>query len=182
MTTKEVRVKAGNMLSIFSGVNIVHPYRFQPYVTLTVPYQEYKAFVELMVQLGFKCLVFSPEYYKDAIDNNRDETLRRYYLNDLSKAVMNELCLAGYEKEGTCIWHEFEDYIGPTLSLESIKSELSDMPSDCFEKAMQTLLVDSKGLDVRRLSSHNQTLWYYALYLKCAAYAGSSTIKNIDRE
>lgn len=183
MTTKEIRVESNNMLSVFSGVDIIHPYRFQPYLALTVPYSEYRKFVKLMVSLNCKCLAFSSDTYNKAMEQDNDELLRRYYLNDLSNAIYNELFLTHGEREATCIWHEFEDIETDTFEFGNVKEVLESIPEDVVKKAFAAL-VENQKLDVpiTNLSVHNQTVLYYAWFLKCCVYYGTNYAKNITRE
>lgn len=174
-----ISVMNTNMLSIFSGVDIEHPYRFQPYIRFVVKLEEYKKFIKSMVDLSISWLKFGIDSYAKALLSESDTLLIRLFMFDISKAIVNELLLSiANNVDGTIICHSFKDNDGKDygddtkhIRFEEVSNELLSFPVDEIKKAVTSLKDDMFGyIDTASLSEHNLLLFRYALLLRTMCY------------
>lgn len=168
----KVSVSSTNMISIFAGKDVVHPYRFQQNVRFEIPFTEYVSFVKQMVDLDVQgVLHFKLERYVDSLKHNKLDILRKYYLIDLSIAIQNEIALSNaYGYQATKITHNFDDLNIADKTIEDMIVILSTFEKDVTMQVREYLQSSSpRKFEYRQLSHHNKVLYMYAIYLWATA-------------
>lgn len=168
----KVSVLDSNMISIFAGKDIVHPYRFQNTVRFEVPFTEYTSFVEFLVKAEVQgILYFQLKVYRDCLDKRNIDLLRKYYLIDLSVAVNNEVALSNaFGYQATQITHKFDDMNIADCTYTDIITRLGEMPRDIVLDVRRNLAGCSpRKMNMQELSTHNKMCYCYAVYLWSSA-------------
>ena len=170
----KVYVESSKMLSIFSGANLVLPYRFQPNVMLSVDFDEYKKFISIMLRTQLHCLSFDNNLYERALYGNKNIYLTKVFYFDLSKAVTSELVLAiANKKEATIICNTFVKEHSRNVVLENVKQELKYVNKNYFQKGVESVKKDLKNyVGSCYMSNHNALIFYYAILLRTFSYLG----------
>lgn len=167
-----VFVESSKMLSIFSSVDLILPYRFQPNVMLSIDFNEYKKFIGIMLSAHIHCLSFDNSLYEKALYGNKNVYLTKVFYFDLSKAVANELVLAIANKsDATIICNTFSREDVRSIRLENIKQELQYVKKDCFQKSVESVKRDLNNyIGNCFISNHNALIFYYAILLRTFSY------------
>ena len=133
-------LSSDKMLSVFSSLNVMQPWRFQGEVEFYVPFEEYKAFIAEIFKYEHKWLRLARETYLNALQSNDELKLLKLYYNDLAWALIYEIRLAAhYGKDVTMLLPFFENP-QETSSIEVlIPKLLTDIERD---NALQRLKKD----------------------------------------
>lgn len=178
-----VVASSDNMLSLFVGADIIHPFRFEPYLQIVIPFDEYIEFVERMVQQNLDILSFPIQRYRTLLETRDTQKLRKYYLYDMSAAVANEVVLGNaYRREGTVITHLLTG-VDDEISIYDVPDVLNKIDKEYREKAESFLRRSiTRKLDDTELTGHNNLLWQYAIYLRTLAIAPTTKLYNLKSE
>lgn len=169
MDIQNVVVDNKHLLSIFAGSDYNQPYRFQPYVKIVVPFEEYRIFVRDVLSSSLRG-IFNADMYQRALDYMDDTKLVKLYYRDLSEAIIDELKWAcRRNKEATQIQHQFVDGIGITTdtfeqACDFLTAEVVKIAGDDLSKSISPYLSS--------FSSHNRRLFSYAVVLRSMCYMG----------
>ena len=183
MIKHTVRADANNLLSLFNGKGILHPYRLQYDVTIVVPFAEYNKFIRFITSmddtfssLSLKFLACSPEEYIEYIRQDDVSMLKRLYLYDMAKSMLEELSLSLQEHSyHTSIVHQFdvEDKVN-LFQLEDLKDLCNSYTQEQQDWAMGIVLgwIDRGDIDIAGLQTSEKYVVYYACFLILNAYYG----------
>ena len=162
-----IDLDSNHLLSIFAGSDLKQPYRFQPNVCIYVSFDEYIKFVEEMIAKNLKVLHFPLDYYKNALQANKPESLVNFYYVDMSKAITSELKMAClYGKDCTEICHDFTTNVNH-VDKDSMLELYDHVDTEQLQKAAKYVNEDIlslvKGV---QLSSRNKQAYHYAILLR----------------
>lgn len=168
-----VNVQSSRMLSIFAGVDIEQPYRFQPQVRFVIQLEEYIKFVRETISLSLNWLSFDVAWYKKALTKGNERFLLNLFYFDVSKAIINELMLAvANGEDGTVICHAFTEHDVTEMSIEDVTKELLKHSKEEISKAVNSIKSEVAGyFDTSTFSEHNLLLFRYALYLRTMCFS-----------
>ncbi len=165
-----VNIDSKHMLSIFAGTELELPYRFQPYLCLSIPFHEYIAFCKEMLDIGVFCMASSKEFYVRALKNKSSPLLLRLYYMDISRAVLSEVILSCAKcVDGTVIIHNNTD-AKVNYTLDSVNAVLKSASPDVVQKAVNSIKKDANpNIGFAQISEHNKRLLQYAIILRVLA-------------
>ena len=182
-----VVLSKNHFLSIFTGNDIVQPYRFQPSIRFVLPFEEYVSFCKDMVVTPYSWLSWKNESYLNALkvmQLDSSKILKLYYW-DMSVAILSEIILAiKYKKNGTLLFHSFKEIDTQEISFQDIQKMYKLLPVDVQNKAEH---YTNKGelSNISRMNittQHNMSLYWYALYLRALAFQTTQSQFRVKME
>lgn len=173
METIKIKADSSQMLSIFAGRDISLPWRYQPYLMIQIPFEEYVNFVRTLLNSPIAPFEFERELYIKHL-STYDATgfsvgLLQLYYCDISQAIINEYNLSVRRgKDATVITPYFNE-CEKTFYLSSI-SELykfiSEKEINTIQPYLNNYVLKPKN---NILSKHNDSVLIYAIGLRALA-------------
>lgn len=181
----QVNIDHKNILSLFAGVNVYQPFRHQQSVIISVDFEEYKRFIEMVVSTNKRWLYIDNEYYKEAL-TRRDayNFLMKLFYFDLARVVVDEVIMSiNKGKESTLICGTFNAYEEGEVKQISFDSIIPI--ASCFEtyaKAKKFIYDEIKQkLIVNSASSRNLQLIDYAVFLRALSLKAKAELYELRR-
>ena len=186
-----VKANRGNLASVLMGKNIQFPWRGQKDVVISIPYNEWVAFIQ---DYGSYLRYRGSLDYKKAVMEKGSDMSIRYFLYDVSWAQYSELaCSSNVRKDATLILPYFDD--GRTIPVSEVLKILDLMKMPELQKYINRLsaitrnyynLMDSTDMsfglvDFSHLSEWNGFVFKICLFLQSRSNNSIKTEKlNID--
>lgn len=185
-----IKANRGNLASVLMGKNIQFPWRGQRDVVISIPYEEWIAFVQ---NYGSYLRYRGPLDYRKAAEKDSAMSVR-YFLYDMSWAQYSELaCSSNIRRDSTLILPYFDG--GKSVSISEVLHVLDLMEMKDILKYHNSLkavtrnyynLMDSTDMsfglvDLSNLSEWNGFVFKICLYLQSKSTNKVETEKvNID--
>lgn len=186
-----IKVNRNNLASVIMGKTIQHPWRGQPDVVISVPFNEWLAFIQSYQNV---LVNRSPLSYKSMLASDNEELKIRYFYYDISWSQYSELAMSSnVRKDATLILPYFDN--GNSMQLGDMITTVNAMPLEQLRKIDSSLkaatrnyynaggLTDmSLGLvDVAQLSEWNKLVYKICMFYQSRSNKAIPTEElNID--
>ena len=151
-------VKEDYMLQFIVGLNVNMVWRSQPDINFTIPFEEFKSFMDL----NFDAVSNILAPYKTALETNDDKLKFKVFMYFLSYCQYNEVVISHYNRLDASIITPYCN-TQKTIRLDEIEYIVSKL--DVSPKILNSLsAITREKVDSSQLSSHNKSLLMLSIY------------------
>lgn len=181
----QISVNHTNMLSLFAGLEVYQPFRHQRSVIISIDFEEYKKFIQMVVGTKKRWLYIDNKYYEDAL-TRKDEYnfLIKLFYFDLARVITDEVIMSiNSKKESTLICGTFDTYKEEEKKQVSFSTILPILNCfDTYNKASKIIYNEVKqNLTANTTSNRNLQLIEYAIFLRALSLKDKTELYELRR-